>query len=91
MALTYRLSTIILGRTIGTHTEAENFDNAEDLAYCTTFYEFEPNPDASSAGIPSGALTANFDEGTFETYNDDGSIDSSIDMVDALSLIGRAS
>ena len=76
--------TIICNRLIGKHDSVDLDDD------CNTYYEFVPNADAQSAGIPSAEiLNIDFTTGRIESLDDDGNVLVSLDLIETLTKIGK--
>lgn len=71
-----RLPWTVLGREIGT---ASGWDQAD--TFVMQLYDFEP---AASVDLPPGTLCINFETGLAETYDEDGKVLISKDIVLAL-------
>lgn len=66
----------VLGRKIGTATGWDEPDT-----FVMVIYDFEP---ADGIDLPSGDVNFNFETGTAETYDDDGEVTMSMDLVEVL-------
>lgn len=71
-----RLPWTVLGREIGTAT---GWDQAD--TFVMQLYDFQP---AENVDLPAGTLCINFESGVAETYDDDGKVLISKDIVLAL-------
>lgn len=71
-----RLPWTVLGREIGTAT---GWDQAD--TFVMQLYDFKP---ADNVDLPSGTLCINFESGVAETYDDNGKVLISKDIVLAL-------
>ncbi|MGB3042502.1 MAG: hypothetical protein WBB98_04890 [Xanthobacteraceae bacterium] len=66
----------VLGHNIGTATGWDTLDGSDII-----LYEFVPD---SRFHLPRGDLAVMFEKGTFETYDDDGNVTDSQDIVEVL-------
>ena len=69
----------VCGRLVG---RASGWDQAD--TFCMMLYDFEPAQ--GWRGPTGGTVSFRFENGTVETYNDDGSVKESADMIEAISL-----
>lgn len=67
---------IVCGRAIG---RCSGWDQSDTFAM--TLYDFEP---AAGYEGPRGEVVFRFENGTIESFNDDGSVKLSCDMIDAI-------
>lgn len=68
---------VVCGRAVGKATGWDQSDTSELM-----LYDFEP---AAGVEIPkSSCVTFRFENGTVETYKDDGDIDWQADLIDAI-------
>lgn len=71
-----RVTFKVLGRNIGTATGWDEIGNQDIM-----LYDFIPN---SRFNLPRGDLGVLFEAGLFETYDDDGTVTSTQDMIEVL-------
>lgn len=69
----------VCGRLIG---KASGWDQPDTFAM--TLYDFEPAP---GTDLPSGTVCIHFEHGTVETYDDDGEVLKSVDLVNAIKAL----
>jgi hypothetical protein len=74
-----RLTWTLLGREIGTAT---GWDQAD--TFVMQLYDFKPH---AGIDLPCGTISINFETGLAESWNDDGQVIQSADIVKALSVM----
>lgn len=75
-----RTSWSVAGRVIGSAT---GWDSSDTFVMC--LYDFEPHPDVR---LPSAEfLTVDFENGYFETFNEDGTLATRADLVTVLASL----
>lgn len=66
----------VCGRSVG---RARGWDQSDTFALI--LYDFEPELGST---LPSGTVTFYFENGTVESYDDDGNVITSVDLIEAI-------
>lgn len=79
-----RMDWVVCGRKIGTGTGWDQSDN-----FALMIYDFEP---VEGCSLPKAdCITIHFEHGTVETHKDDGEVDVSVDLIDAIKDLPKTS
>ena len=82
MAKQKRTAWNVLGRKIGTATGWDEVDT-----FILQLYDFEP---ANNVDLPKATLRINFENGKVETYDDEGKVLTSHDLLTSLNNVERS-